>query len=435
MQPETAGALPDVVMAPFRKAPVNNWQQWVAVPGWLLMLGAVVWGWFLSAELLRVHILTHTIVGFNGTCGGGMLDCSGVAASSLSSVLGIPLPVLGLTWFSVLGVLSALTPVVMWATRKPPAAEAAGASDSPPFTATHWLVTLWALGSAISVGLLLVSVLAVGSLCMLCVKVYLCNFGGLLGAWLATGRGPACALSCTARQIPRVFTHVAPWATLLMVVGGIYGYMVLDQISRDELQNSAYLAAQMEGTVLHNDRLIPADAPSVGPKNAAVTIVVFSDFTCPHCAAVDAHLMTLQRMYPDRIRVVWRNFFGEARRHLAEFSARASICALRESPARFWQMHDKLFTKQIAIVQDDFSVRRQVAESIGLDMKLFDARYGDDVTTGLLNRDLEFAREIGLTHAPTFFINNVWHIGNRDPQLIKFLVESALTRADQASSE
>src|SRR5687767_8016390 len=46
----------------------------------------------------------------------------------------------------------------------------------------------------------------------------------------------------------------------------------------------------------------------MGPANATLKIVEFSDFQCPFCARVQTHLRTLRDRYPDRVAVVYRHF-------------------------------------------------------------------------------------------------------------------------------
>ena len=51
-----------------------------------------------------------------------------------------------------------------------------------------------------------------------------------------------------------------------------------------------------------------ATRPSRGPKNAPITVVVFSDFQCPFCSGWSRPSTQLEKEYPGKIRVVWKDF-------------------------------------------------------------------------------------------------------------------------------
>ena len=52
----------------------------------------------------------------------------------------------------------------------------------------------------------------------------------------------------------------------------------------------------------------PGDAPSKGPANAPLVLVVFSDFQCPFCKRVEPTLAEVEKHYPGKVRVVWKNY-------------------------------------------------------------------------------------------------------------------------------
>lgn len=47
---------------------------------------------------------------------------------------------------------------------------------------------------------------------------------------------------------------------------------------------------------------------SVGPANAALTIIEYSDFQCPYCKDVSLSLMDFQKKHPEDVRLVYRHF-------------------------------------------------------------------------------------------------------------------------------
>ncbi len=51
-----------------------------------------------------------------------------------------------------------------------------------------------------------------------------------------------------------------------------------------------------------------AGAPSVGPANAKITIVEFSDFQCPYCAVAIGEINALLKAYPTQIKLIFKQF-------------------------------------------------------------------------------------------------------------------------------
>jgi protein-disulfide isomerase len=83
-------------------------------------------------------------------------------------------------------------------------------------------------------------------------------------------------------------------------------------------------------------------SPVIGPADAWVTIVEFSDFGCPHCAAVQPVLDTLLLEYGSDVRLVFKNypFLGADSRTAAV----AAECA--GAQGLFWGFHDLVFADQ-----------------------------------------------------------------------------------------
>src|SRR5690606_35254580 len=86
------------------------------------------------------------------------------------------------------------------------------------------------------------------------------------------------------------------------------------------------------------DNVSADDDPAIGPEDAPVVIVEFSDFRCPYCKRFrDETLPVLLEEYGDQIRVVYRDFPVVG----GEVAAIAAECANKQG--EFWAYHDALF--------------------------------------------------------------------------------------------
>src|SRR5581483_3299161 len=85
-------------------------------------------------------------------------------------------------------------------------------------------------------------------------------------------------------------------------------------------------------------KIDPGSAPARGPKNAPITVVMWSDYQCPFCKRVEPTIEQLEKEYPGKIRVVWKDFPLEFHPN-ARPAAMAARAAGEEG--KFWEMHKK----------------------------------------------------------------------------------------------
>jgi protein-disulfide isomerase len=141
------------------------------------------------------------------------------------------------------------------------------------------------------------------------------------------------------------------------------------------------------------------DQPSKGNPNAAVTIVEFTDYQCPTCAAAQPILERLMTEYGDRVRLVVRDLPLEM--HPEARKAAEAAEAAREQ-GKYWDFTAILFRNQSALKPEQL---KQYAQVIGLDRAKFDAALDTGKFTDKVERDLLDAQRFGISSTPTFFVN------------------------------
>ena len=94
--------------------------------------------------------------------------------------------------------------------------------------------------------------------------------------------------------------------------------------------------------------------PSIGAKDAPVTIVEFTDFQCPFCKATEATLKDFRTKYGDKIRLVHMDFPLPFHSHALD-AAKAARCANEQG--KFWQFHDALFANQGKLAPADLKAK------------------------------------------------------------------------------
>ncbi|MBI4099202.1 DsbA family protein [Candidatus Parcubacteria bacterium] len=148
------------------------------------------------------------------------------------------------------------------------------------------------------------------------------------------------------------------------------------------------------------------DDPFLGPAEAKVTIIEFSDFQCPFCGRFfrDAEPRIIENyVKTGKARFVYRDlaFLGEESVRAAE----AANCAREQN--KFWEYHDKLFTSQSGENNGAFSDDnlKKFARDLQLGDQAFDACLDSGKYKSEVQKDTDDARLAGATGTPTVFIN------------------------------
>jgi protein-disulfide isomerase len=102
--------------------------------------------------------------------------------------------------------------------------------------------------------------------------------------------------------------------------------------------------------------LYPAVSESdhaIGPADAAVTIVEYGDYECPHCGRAHPIVHDVLRHAAQlgvTVRFVFRYFpLAKAHPHAQYAAEAAESVAVQAGDDAFWRMHDALFTHQRAL--------------------------------------------------------------------------------------
>jgi len=169
--------------------------------------------------------------------------------------------------------------------------------------------------------------------------------------------------------------------------------------------------------------------PALGPEDAPVTVMEFSEVFCGHCRAFNSD--NLEGILQDYVATGKVRYVG----HLMAFNRAdsqqylaAAMCAAEQG--RYFAYEHAVFTG-IAANTFDLDVS---AREINLNMEQFSAckesgRYVDAALEASIA-----AYERGVTATPTFFINGRQVLGN-DPTTIRRLIEEALSGGGTGPTE
>jgi protein-disulfide isomerase len=167
------------------------------------------------------------------------------------------------------------------------------------------------------------------------------------------------------------------------------------------------------------------DSPSLGPANAAVTLVEFSDFECPVCRALHDALRGVLPNYP-QLRVVFKDFPLEQIHPWARTAALAGRCAYKQNPPAFWKMYDLIYDGQDLISPENaWGKMTDFASQSGLNVDVFKACMASPEAGAAVDasRANGILLEVGST--PTMFVNGRRIVG-ADPHTLEQYIKYEL---------
>ena len=171
---------------------------------------------------------------------------------------------------------------------------------------------------------------------------------------------------------------------------------------------------------------ITSDDHVQGPIDAAVTLVQYGDYECPHTRMSRHSVHQLQREYPDRLRFVFRHFPLEAVHPHARSAATAAEAAGAQTD--FWRMHEYLFEHQKALAESDL---HRYALELRLDGERFEHDRRSSRVRERVERDLASGEAGGVQGTPTFYVNGIRHDGSYDVDSLRSAVVGHLRRGSE----
>jgi protein-disulfide isomerase len=143
------------------------------------------------------------------------------------------------------------------------------------------------------------------------------------------------------------------------------------------------------------------DDPARGDANAPVTIVEFTDFQCPACAAMHPVLEEILKSYGNKVRFVVRDF-PLSQHEYARKAAEAANAA--NAQGKYFEYVTLLFKNQKAL---DVPALKKYASELGLNRARFDADLDRDVYAAEVKKDVEDGEMYGIGSTPTIFVNGI----------------------------
>jgi predicted DsbA family dithiol-disulfide isomerase len=174
---------------------------------------------------------------------------------------------------------------------------------------------------------------------------------------------------------------------------------------------------------------LPVDPSRLrGDQQAPVTIVEFSDFSCPSCRRAESILAEVLAKYPGKVKLSYRDFALIESNPGAEIAAEASRCAGEQS--KYWEYHDWLFANPDKQTRDGLLA---AAHTIGLNDMQFAACLDKGRFRTKVDQDFQLGTHIGVTSAPGIFINGKFISSTQPAAAIEKAIDQELSSTSRPS--
>lgn len=450
--------------------------MWIRTIATLLrpaLIALCISGACISGALVREHagpwpssVRTPGLFGqLCGTGPDGESGCSAVLASKWSAVdfnipvltraltirwsrVVVPVAFMGLAYFAFLGIwLGFAGPASGWGRRL-------------------FLIPLVAVlgGVGASVGLLWIMVLELETGCTWCLAIHAINgllLAGILCMWprkgvLAGSRIAAPTQTSFSSCSPRTLTTGAALRVMgvgLLVIMGLwlvrdakletryqvaklmpYKEFVVERLASPAFVLSEYYAESRQ-TIPERSTECPPESNDVEP-----TLVVFTDFSCSHCACFASRWKKdFRQLWEGPLRVTVRHFplgrecnetvTEEIHPDACEASYAAEAARMQGGEEAFWKMHDVLFANMSRLSARPYA---ELARRIGLDAERLLADMESEEVRGAVAADIAMGTKLGVRGTPSLYLE-----GRPVPQYCLYnpvFWESASEELGQAAS-
>jgi protein-disulfide isomerase len=169
---------------------------------------------------------------------------------------------------------------------------------------------------------------------------------------------------------------------------------------------------------------VSATGPSLGPDDAPVTIIEFSDYQCPYCKRAEEVVKQILERYPSEVRFVFRHFPLDRIHPLARGAAEAAACANEQG--QFWEFHGRLFGPETKF---DPETLQQYASDLELDLEAFQTCVEERRFQADIEADLTEGQEAGVRGTPAFFVNGIFVKGARPLDDFVAIIDKELERS------
>jgi protein-disulfide isomerase len=178
---------------------------------------------------------------------------------------------------------------------------------------------------------------------------------------------------------------------------------------------------QQQAAVKYKDQLTSRDTPSGGNPNGRKVIVEFFDYNCGYCKhAVDDVINTVKGDGDVKVYFKDMPILAATSREAAQWALAAG------KQGKYYEFHVALMKSPLPREKDTY---KKIASDLNLDVAKLEKDAETDATIkDEIEKNLELARNIGISGTPHFIINGVSYGGYIGGEMMKKAVDTGLPK-------
>lgn len=234
--------------------------------------------------------------------------------------------------------------------------------------------------------------------------------------------------------------HSSPWLVpaVVLAVAGVLIALIIGNVMQSAAPTDTHGAAeaptQVEGPDTPDLSIAetrdPDDVLAVGPVDAPVVMVFFSDYQCPFCARWNYQTLPamMEHVEAGDLRIEWRdvNVFGPE----SERAARAAYAAALQD--RFLDYNNALFEDGKHRPKDQLTDNAliELADELGLDTEQFTTDFNSDKAADIVADNEKQGLDLGVNATPAFVIGGQPIMGAQPTSVFEDAFQAALDSAE-----
>jgi protein-disulfide isomerase len=212
------------------------------------------------------------------------------------------------------------------------------------------------------------------------------------------------------------------------------------------VQQTTQQTTQQQTQQQQTTQLAVGDAPVLGNRSAPVTIIEFSDFSCPYCAAASGDNQAIVDYFKNsdptwqpavpgiindyvntgKVQLAFKYFPGHG---TGPEAMKIALCANEQG--KFWDVHNLFFSNQDSIT--DVNKLLNLTAQTGVDMAKLNQCYSSGKYGSRLTADQSEGSTAGVSGTPTFFIGSPstgWQtvVGAQAYSVVKNVIDQQLLK-------
>lgn len=164
------------------------------------------------------------------------------------------------------------------------------------------------------------------------------------------------------------------------------------------------------------------NSPSLGPADAKVTVVLFSEAECSFCVKSHGVLKELQKTYGTRVRFVFKQF--PLPRHAGARQAALALHAAN-GQGKFWDMLEAAFGEPVSSEGGLYDAQ---ARRLGMDLQQYRRDVSAPATAAVIDADIAEGKRLGVQGVPAWYINGRQVQGHRPFETMQKFIDAELAK-------